>query len=441
MISRREWRFRSFFDRRFAISASGSTPWRETIAGITTFAAMMYVIAVNPTVMAASGMDRHDVASATMIVALFGCVLTGLFANLPIGLAPSMGSNAFFVFVMVGKFGWTWRTGLAVILCTGLITLALSLLRIREALVRAVPEELKIGLQVSFGLFIMSVALHQGGAAAGGITEPPVLLAAGGLAAAMLLVSLRVPGALLLSIVFTTLAGAWVPAGDGGMVTALPAAFVAWPRWPQQTFLALDFSEAGVHFWRFLITVLFVTLSECVGLLATTVTVMRMTGRDPPQGLMPGTTAAFASDASATILGALLGTATVSPYVESVAGVQAGGRTGLTALVAAAGFGVALAFWPVIAAVPPQATAPALAIIGLSMISQGIARVDRRTLAILPGLSMALVTLVTRDLVDALAAGSFIYFVTRIGRGGASLSGWLLVGLILMLWSAAKLLT
>lgn len=431
-----------WLDRRFAIGASGSTPSREAIAGVTTFAAMMYIIAVNPAVMGTAVMDRGDVASATMIVAIFGCVLMGLWANLPIGLAPSMGSNAFFAFVMVGKMGLSWQASLAVILCAGVLMLALSLSGVREALVGAVPEELKTGLQAAFGLFILSIALRQVGVWPDMSPGPPAWLAAGGLLVTLVLMRLGVPGALVLSILATTLVGTLVPAGDGQVTTALPASLVAWPRWPQETFLALDAGYFVGHPLKALIAILFVTFSECVGLLATTVTVTRMAGLDRGDGVMPGARAAFASDASATVLGALLGTATVSPYVESVAGVRAGGRTGLTALVAAIGFAAALFFWPVLGAVPAAATAPALGVIGLAMIRHGIAGIDRRDArSILPVLSMFVTTLATLNLIDALAVGGFVYLLTRIGRGGVQWSARVLCTLFLMLWIATVLLT
>lgn len=440
MADRRSWRG-SWIDRRFAIAASGSTPWREAVAGFTTFAAMMYIIAVNPAIMAVAGMDRGDVASATIIVSLLGGVIMGLSANLPLGLAPSMGSNAFFVFIMVGRLGLSWQEGLALILCSGIVILLLSLFRIRELLAQAVPEELKIGLQAAFGLFILIIALRQSNVTRVPIEIAPTLLVLGGFLLAIVLSLIHLPGALILSILVTTVAGTIITTLDGKAVTAVPAALLAWPHWPHETFLALDFGGLIGDPLKSLIAILFVTISECVGLLATTVTVMRTTGLDQPDGVVPGTTAAFASDATATIAGALLGTATVSPYVESVAGVQAGGRTGLTALVTAAGFGVALFFWPLLAVVPPQATAPALAVIGFSMIRSAVAGMDRHDVrSILPSLSMFVTTLITANLIDALAIGSLSYVIVRIGQDVTRRGTWMLCALFLTTWCATQLL-
>lgn len=430
-----------WLDRRFAIEERGSTPWREMIAGVTTFATMMYIIAVNPAIMAATGMDRGDVASATMIVALLGCVMMALSANLPLGLAPSMGSNAFFAVIMVGKMGMNWRAALAAILCSGVIILLLSLLRIRALLIQAVPEELKSGLQLSFGLFVGSIAVDQSGLMHSAVAAAPVWLAAGGFVLAALLVRLRIPGALILSIVLTALAGLALPIRSGIAVTSLPATILSWPRWPRETFLALDPGGLLATPVHSLVAIAFVTISECIGLLATTVTVMRMTGLSRQDGLMPGATAAFASDATATIVGAFVGTATVSPYVESVAGVQAGGRTGLAALTTAAGFGAALFFWPLLAAMPPQATAPALAIIGLSMIRHAIKEMDLRDVrSVLTAASMFMATLVTVNLIDALAIGSLCYLATRIGQGMVRPVTWVLCVLFLALWGATQIL-
>ncbi|MBV8835826.1 MAG: NCS2 family permease, partial [Alphaproteobacteria bacterium] len=229
------------FDRFFRITERQSSVPQETIAGLTTFAAMAYIIAVNPAIMSQAGMDRGELVIATALAAIFGSVMMGLTANLPLAVAPAMGSNVIFTFVLVKQMGVPWQGALAMVAFTGAVFLALSLSKVREKVAKDVPEVLKIGIQAAVGTFIVFIGLRTAGfivanpqtyVAMGSLKSPAVLLTLAGLLLTPLLVVRRVPGALILSIAILTLIGFFVPIAEGKMVTATPSAIVAWPKWP-----------------------------------------------------------------------------------------------------------------------------------------------------------------------------------------------------------------
>ncbi|HEY9346857.1 MAG TPA: NCS2 family permease [Inquilinus sp.] len=419
-----------WLDRRFKLSERGSSVPQEVIAGITTFAAMAYIVAVNPAIMSAAGMDRGDLVIATALAAIFGSLMMGLTANLPLALAPAMGSNIVFAYVMVKQMGIPWQGALAMVAVSGVIFLVLSVSRLREKVAKEMPEVLRVGIQAAVGTLIVFIGLRGAGfivanpntyVSMGSLASPPVLLTLVGILVTPVLVARGVPGALVLSIAALTVIGIFVPLKpDGTMVTTLPATVFALPKWPESTFLALDFSYLVSHFLVALPLLFYFLCGEFFSNLATLIGVTTTANLRQPDGSIPSATAAFTSDATATIVGPLLGTSVVTSFIESVAGVQAGGRTGLTSVVVAIGFVLALFIWPVFVIIPPQATAPALVVVGIFML-QGLARIDLSDLAnAVPVTLMLLVTVLSNNLINGMAIGTFAYILLCLALGRRS---------------------
>ena len=415
--------------RRFKVDERGGSLRHEVLAGATTFAAMAYILAVNPAIMAGAGMDRADLFSATALAAIFGSAAMGLAAHLPLAVAPAMGSNVVFAYVLVKQLGVPWQGALALVALTGVLFLALSLSGVRERVARDVPETLKIGIQAAVGSLIVFIGLRSAGfvvanpssyVAMGSLRSPAVLLTLAGVLLTLALAIRKVPGGLIVSIAALTIAGLFVPLTAGRMVTRLPAALVAWPRWPSHTALALDPRFLFSHVMLTLPLLFYFVCAEFYSTLGTLIGVTGAANLRRSDGSIPNATAAFVTDATASIVGPLLGTSVVTAYIESVTGVQAGGRTGLTAVTVAALFVVALFFWPLFVVIPPQATAPALVLVGVMMM-QGLSRVDLNDFADAAPVALTLlVTLLTSNLVNGMALGVFSYIAAELafGRGG-----------------------
>lgn len=413
-------------DRYFRLSERGTSLPREMVAGATTFAAMAYIIAVNPAIMSQAGMDRGELVIATALAAIFGCVMMGLTANLPLAVAPAMGSNVIFTFVIVKQMGVPWQGALAMVAFTGIVFLALSLTRLREKIAQEVPEALKIGIGAGVGTLIVFIGLRGAGfvvpnpstyVAMGSLKNPAVILTLAGLILTPVLVVRNVPGALIISIAAITVVGLFVPLNETRMVTTLPTAIVSWPKWPASTFLAADF---GYLFSNFLLALPLLFYFVCAEFFSTLGTLIGATGAANlrrPDGSIPNATAAFATDATASIVGPMLGTSVVTAYIESVTGVQAGGRTGLTSLTVAAFFVLALFLWPVLVIIPPQATAPALVFVGILML-QGVARIDMSDLAnAVPIVLTLVITVLTGNLINGMALGTLSFIAIQIALG------------------------
>lgn len=417
---------RTWLDRRFRLSERGTTAGREVMAGATTFAAMAYIVAVNPAIMANAGMDRGDLVIATALAAIFGSVLMGLWANLPLAVAPAMGSNVIFTYVIVKGMGVPWQGALAMVASTGVIFLALSLSRVREKVAQDIPEVLKIGIQAAVGMLIVFIGLRGAGVvvanpstfvAFGSLRSPAVLLTLAGVLLTPVLVARRVPGALVLSIAAITLAGLVTPLDGARMVTSAPSALLAWPRWPAGTFLAADFGWLAGHVLVALPLMFYFVCAEFFSTLGTLIGATGAAGLRRADGSIPSATPAFATDALASIAGPLFGTSVVTAYIESVAGVQAGGRTGLTALTVASFFAAALFLWPVFVIIPPQATAPALLLVGVLMV-QGVARIDMADFSnAMPVVLTLLLTVLTNNLINGMALGTLSHILLSLALG------------------------
>jgi adenine/guanine/hypoxanthine permease len=417
-----------FLDKTFRLSERSTSLPQEAIAGATTFAAMAYIIAVNPAIMSNAGMDRGDLVIATALAAIFGSVMMGLWANLPLAVAPAMGSNVIFTYIVVKQMGAPWQGALAMVAFTGVVFLILSLSKLREKVAKDVPEALKIGIQAAVGTLIVFIGLRGAGfivansstyIAMGSLKNPPMLLTMLGILLTPILVVRKVPGALIIAIAVITLVGFFVPAGEGKMVTTAPSAVIAWPKWPASTFGQLDFKWLFSNFIIALPLLFYFVCAEFFSTLGTLIGVTGAANLRRADGSIPSATAAFATDATSSIVGPILGTSVVTAYIESITGVQAGGRTGLTSLVVAAFFVLALFFWPIFVIVPPQATAPALVLVGVLMM-QGLARIDLTELSnAIPIVLTLLVTVLTNNLINGMALGTLSLILILISTGRA----------------------
>ena len=372
-------------NRLFKLDENHTTVGRELQAGLTTFAAMAYILAVNPAILANTGMDKAALVTVTALTAAIATAIMALFTNYPIALAPGMGINAFFTFTIVMGRGVPWEEALGMVFINGVIFFLLSITGLREKLIAAIPHALKIAVTCGIGLFIAFIGLKNGGVIVaspatfvthGNFASGPVALCLFGIALTAVLVARRVPGAIVLSILVITLCGLFIRDG-GKMVTQLPATLVSAPASPEPVFLKLTFrfltsTNAMVMVLPLVLTLLLVDMFDNIG---TLIGVTKRAGFLRPDGTLPKAGRALLADSIATILSALFGTSTVVSYIESASGVEAGGRTGLTALTTAALMLVALFFTPLILIVPAAATAPALVVVGVFMM-QSITEIE-----------------------------------------------------------------
>ena len=414
-------------DRYFEIGARQSSLSREVIGGINAFGAMAYVIVVNPAVMSAAGLDPHSLVIATILASAVGTLIMGLWARLPVALAPGVASNVIFAQIVVLQMGVSYQTAFTMVLMGGAAFTLLSITRWRERIVLAFPASVRVGMQCAIGLFIAHIGLRSGGlvtygprgTAFGELTDPAVLLALAGLLLVLVLHVRRVPAGFLLSIVMLTLAGLFVTNGAGEPLTRLPASIVDTPALPAELFFAFDFGEFIRNIWLVLPITLYFFLSDFFAATATLVGVTRRSGLMDADGHMPRARQAYTADGLASMAGAALGTSTVTTYIESAVGVEAGARTGLMAVVVAMLFLACLFLWPLAGAIPTLAVAPTLILVGVLMF-EGIRDLDfTRPENALPPSLMILFTVVTMNIVMGLAVGCFAYTVIALlgGRG------------------------
>ncbi|WP_240223673.1 NCS2 family permease [Rheinheimera hassiensis] len=356
-------------DRLFALSARGTSVKREAVAGLTTFMAMSYVLFVNPAMLAQAGMDQGAVFVATCLAAALGCLLMGLLANLPIALAPGMGLNAFFTYVIVVEQGHSWQTALACVFFSGCLFLLLSIFKIREWIINSIPLPLKMGIAAGIGMFLALIALKTANiivaspatlVTLGDLHSPQVLLAVAGFFVIFALAHRGWHSAVLISILMVTALAWWLGDTRFHGVVALPPSIAP-------TFMQLDFAAAlSLSMLPVILSLLFLDLFDTSG---TLVAVSHKAGLMQKNGTVPDLDKALLADSSATIFGALFGTSTTTSYVESSSGVAAGGRTGLMAVVTGLLFLAALWFSPLAAMVPSYATAGALLYVATLMLS------------------------------------------------------------------------
>lgn len=417
-------------NRMFALDAHGTTATRELQAGLTTFAAMAYILAVNPGILAETGMDRAALVTVTALSAAAATSLMAALTNYPIALAPGMGINSFFTYTICLGAGVPWRQALGMVLVNGVVFLALSLGGVRERIVQAIPYPLKLAITGGIGLFIAFVGLRNGGVVVaspatfvthGDFASGPTALCLAGIALTLVLVARRVPGAIVVGMAATTLAGLLVPDGHGGAVTTLPSAFVSAPASPAPLLLQLDVSfladrAALLRALPLILTLLLVDLFDNLG---TLIGVTKRAGFLDANGALPRAGRVLVADSLAAILSALLGTSTVVSYIESASGVEAGGRTGLTTLTTAGCFLLALLLTPLFLAIPAAATAPALVVVGVFMLQSAV-EIDMRDVATAAPAALTMLAIpLTFSIAEGIGLGLIATVLLAVATGRA----------------------
>jgi len=395
-------------DRVFGLSEAGSDLRTEFIAGLTTFLTMVYIVFVNPQILGNAGMDKGAVFVATCIAAAVSTLVMALYANYPIALAPGMGLNAFFAFTVVLTMKYTWQQALAAVFCSGVFFFLISIFRIREYIINSIPRNLKLAISAGVGLFLGIIALEQSKIVVaspatlvtlGDLRNPVAILCLFGLVLITALNHRRIIGGTLIGILIVTAIG--IPLGLAtytGVVSAPPSL--------KPTLFQLDFSRlTEVSFLIVIFSFLFVDVFDNAG---TLIGVTHRAGLTDAAGNLPRMKQALLADSFAAMFGALIGTSTTTSYIESAAGVAAGGRTGLTALFVAIFFLAALFFAPLAGMVPAYASAAALLYVACVM-AQSLAEIDWDDIT---ESAPAVVAAVTMPLTYSIATGIGLGFIT-----------------------------
>ncbi len=446
-------------DKLFSLSARQTDAKTEVLAGITTFMTMAYILLVNPSVLGSAGLDRNAVLLATAIGSGVVTIMMGVFVNYPIALAPGMGLSAFYAFSVVIGMGVSWQVALGAVFISGLIFILLTVTHVRQLLVEGMPASLKHAITVGIGLFITIIGLKLSGLMSirlslipstlekliaakgsgtpasfetivemGRLNEPSVLLTVFGLLFTGVLMARRVRGAILIGIVTGTLLA--IPAG----VVKIPPGFspVAFPDFNRNAFFALDIPGAlHMGLLTIIFTFTFVELFDTMGTLVGTAT---KAGLMDKQGRFPGIGKAMLVDATGVSIGALLGTSTITTYIESAAGIGAGGRTGLTAVTCGVLFLLALFFTPLAGLIPDAATAPALIIVGALMM-EAVRRIDFSDFSEgLPAFLTIVLMPFTYSIANGISAGLLVYPLLKLATGRGREVHWIvyiLAGLVI----------
>ncbi|MGL4517563.1 NCS2 family permease [Shewanella sp.] len=404
-------------EKLFQLKQNQTNLKQEVIAGLTTFMTMAYIIFVNPMILADAGMDHGAVFVATCLAAAVGCLVMGLMANYPIALAPGMGLNAFFTYTVVGEMGYSWETALGAVFLSGICFLILSLMRIREWVVNSIPVSLRLGIAAGIGLFLALIGLKSAGIVVaspttlvkmGDITAFPAVMAILGFLLIIAMVQRGMKSAVIVSIL---------------MITALGLAFgdvqyqgiVSMPPSIAPTFMQMELSHVfDVTMISVVFAFLFVDLFDTSG---TLVAVAQRGGFLDDKGRLPRLNRALTADSLATIAGAIFGTSTTTSYIESTAGVSAGGRTGLTAVVVGLLFILAIFFAPLAGMIPAYATSGALFYVAILMMS-GLIHVEWEDLTeAAPVVVVCLLMPLTFSIASGIALGIIAYAAIKILTG------------------------
>ena len=403
-------------DKLFKLSAAKTTIGVELSAGLTTFMAMAYIAFVNPQMMASAGMDQGASFVATCLAAALACFLMGLYANWPVGLAPGMGLNAFFTYTIVGDMGYPWQTALGAVFIAGILFVVLTVTRLREWMLVSIPWNLRIAMGAGIGLFVGMIGLKNGGII---VDHPATLLSLGNFQVTETLLAglgflvitglaTRFPGAILAGILIVTVVGLAVGAVEyNGIVSAPPS--IAPVLGQLDIAAALDVAMISA-----ITSILFVNLFDTAG---TLVGVATQAGLTNEKGDIQNLDRALHADSTSSVAGALVGCAPVTSYVESAAGVAAGGKTGLTACAVGALFIAMIFFAPLAGMIPPFATAGALLYVALLMMSgmQHLSWTDPTEL--LPALLTIIMVPLSFSIANGIAAGFLSYVLLKVIAG------------------------
>ncbi|EYE89147.1 permease [Fervidicella metallireducens AeB] len=430
-LSKKDRGLLSSLDKFFKLSERKTNVKTEVIAGITTFLAMAYIVIVNPNILSATGMDKGAVFTATCISAAVGTFIMALYANVPFAQAPGMGLNAFFTFSVVKGMGYTWQQALAAVFISGVLFIIITLTSLREKIVDAIPTNLKYAISGGIGLFIALIGLKGGNiivdnpetlVAFGSFTDKHAILTLIGIVITAVLMSRKVMGSILIGIVLTTIIG--IPMGitqiNNLQVISSPASLAP-------TFLQMDFkgllshsgAEAGAvgTFMSIIMVIITFSLVDMFDNIGTLVGTAQKADMLDENGRMHNMNKALISDAVATTVGAMLGTSTVTTYVESAAGVSEGGRTGLTSVVTGLLLLLALFFSGLVGIVPSQATAPALVIVGVLMM-ESVKNIDFDDFTeALPAFFTIAIMPFSYSIANGIAAGLIFYPIVKVTTG------------------------
>jgi adenine/guanine/hypoxanthine permease len=409
----------SALERFFELQEHGTSLSREIIAGLTTFTTMAYIVAVNPAILKDAGIPQGPSFVATVIAAGFGCALMGLYAKRPFAIAPYMGENAFIAVTVCGQLGYKWQTALAAIFIAGALFVLLTILRLRQRLVEAVPLSLRYSFAVGIGLFLTFIGLNKTAIVrigvpgapvqSGHLTSMPVLVAIGGFLLISILVIRRIRGAILLGIVVTAIAAFALH------VAPAPEHLVSLPPGLAPILWKLDFH--GALTWNAFPIVLTIFIMAFVDTMGTLIGLSARAGFLDKDGNLPQIERPMLVDALSTCVSAAVGTTTSGAYIESATGIEAGGRTGLTALVTAACFALTLFFAPFVGAIPPQAYGPALIIVGLFML-EPVTRINFADYSeSIPAFIVVTLVCFTFNIAVGITAGFVLYPLCKLVAG------------------------
>ena len=408
---------KTFLSNFFKLAENNTDVNRELMAGLTTFITMAYIIFVNPQLMASSGMDQGASFVGTCLAAALACLFMGIFANWPVGLAPGMGLNAFFTFTVVGEMGYSWQVALGAVMIAGVLFFLMSVTPLRRWMLDSIPLNLRIAMGSGVGLFIGFIGLKSGGiivangatfVSMGDLTNPETLMAALGFILIAGLSVRNVPGAIIIGVLTITLLAL-------GLGFVEYQGLVAYPPDVSSTFLQLDILGAlDVAMVAVIASFLFVNLFDTAG---TLLGVANRANLVDDQGRVKNLDKALKADSSSSIFGALLGCAPVTSYVESSAGVEAGGRTGLTAVAVGIFFLLAIFFSPLALMVPAYATAGALIYVAILMLG-GMEKLNwGDATELLPALIIIVMIPLTFSIANGIALGFLSFIILKIASG------------------------
>jgi AGZA family xanthine/uracil permease-like MFS transporter len=421
-------RFMLWMDGRFHFSSRGSTFKTEMIAGLTTFSTMSYVLVVHPLVLSQAGMDRGALITSTAIISAIFCVAMGLWTNYPLAMAPGMGANVFIAIQVCQTMHVPWQAALGLVFYAGVLFLLVSITGLRQSIMNAFPATFKKTISAGIGLFLAFVGLKNAGilvsssrslVGLGHLSSPPVLLSLIGIVVVFALVARKVPGALIWAILLVTVVGLFVPGGAGqAHITEWPYRLISQPSSMSPIAFKLDLTWFWTHLSQGIPIVLALLFMDLFSAMAVLFAIGQRANLCDAEGNLPKLRQALEADSLAACSSAALGSTMAIIYLESAAGVEQGGRTGLVSLSTAACFLLALVFTPIILIIPPIATTPALVAIGAFML-QGLSDLDLRdplvtSTVLITSLMMALTTIS-----DGLAIGFLINLtvLALMGKG------------------------
>jgi len=403
----------------FRLRENRATVSREVIAGLTTFTTMSYIVVVNPAILSAAGIPEGPSFVATVLAAIFGCVLMGLYANRPFAVAPYMGENAFIAFTVCRVLGYKWQTALAAVFIAGVLFILMTVFRVRQWVVDAVPLSLRYSFAVGIGLFLTFIGLTQAGIVvlgvpgapvrAGQLTSAPVLVAIAGFLLLAVLIIRKVPGAILIGILLTAVIAFLTKTAP------VPQHFLSLPPSIKPLLWQLDFR--GALTWHAFPIVFTIFIMAFVDTMGTLIGLSARAGFLDEKGNLPQIERPMLVDALASTFSPAIGTTTSGAFVESATGIEAGGRTGLTVLITAACFALTLFFAPFVAAVPAQAYGPALVLVGLFML-EPITRIDFSDYTeSIPAFAVVVLMSFTFNMALGITAGFVLYPLCKLVAG------------------------